>query len=99
MITVGMYYDVVPGREQDFEKKFGDVVAVMEDRPGHVQSLLYRQVGRSSSYAILSEWESRDAFTAFLSSDLFRQVTHWGKSGILEGRPRHKVYGDEADVG
>ena len=99
MITVGMYYDVVPGREGDFERKFGDVVDVMDRQAGHVQSLLYRQVGRSSSYAILSEWRSRKAFTEFIHSDVFRQVTAWGKAGILKARPRHKVYGDEGDLG
>ena len=92
MITVGMYYEVVPGRERDFEEKFDEVLGVMRDQEGHTKSLLFRQVGKENSYAILSEWNSQDAFTAFIGSDLFRQVTDWGKSGILAGRPRHDVY-------
>ena len=98
MVTVGMYYDVVPGRERDFESKFEKVVQVLEDEPGHVQSLLYRQVKRPNSYVIFSEWQSREAFTRFIRGDLFRRVTDWGKAEVLESRPRHRVYGQEEDL-
>ena len=99
MITVGMYYDVVSGKESVFENKFEEVARVLDGQPGHVRSLLYRGVQQPRSYAILSEWESEDAFTTFIRSETFRAVTSWGKDGILEGRPRHKVYGRESDVG
>ena len=46
----------------------------------------------AGSYVILSEWQTREAFQAFLQSDAFKQVTAWGKTEILRGRPRHKVY-------
>ena len=98
MITVGMYYDVVAGREREFEEKFAEVAGILRGQPGHVQSLLYRQVTRPSSYAIFSEWESRQAFQAFLRGDLFRSVAAWGRAGILETRPRHRVYGQEEDL-
>lgn len=97
MITVGMYYEVIPGKESLFEEKFEAVMGVLEGQAGHVQSFLYNQVKRSNSYAILSEWETQDAFTAFIRSDIFKQVTDWGKAEILEERPRHKVYGRERD--
>jgi len=98
MITVGMYYDVRPGKEGTFEEKFEAVAKVLEGQPGHVQSFLYRQAKQPNPYAILSEWDSQEAFTAFIRSDLFRQVTDWGKAGILEARPRHKVYGREGEI-
>lgn len=98
MITVGMFYQVVPGKQRDFETKFDGVLAVMRGQAGHVQSVLFRQVGQEDTYAILSEWESQDSFRAFIGSDLFRQVTDWGKAGILAGRPRHSVYARTADL-
>lgn len=98
MITVGMYYDVVPGKESEFEAKFDRVLEAMQDQSGHVESLLFRQVRHEGRYAILSEWESHGAFQTFLGSDLFRRVTDWGRSGILAGRPRHSVYSRTADL-
>jgi len=98
MITVGMYYDVREGKEEEFEEKFEQVVNVLDGQPGHQQSFLYQQVKNPRSYAILSEWENQDAFTAFIRSDIFRQVTDWGKAEILESRPRHKIYGREGDL-
>lgn len=98
MITVGMYYDVKLGKEGEFEEKFEAVAGALDGSPGHVQSLLYQQVKKANSYTILSEWDSQDAFMAFIKSDAFRQVTDWGKAEILEGRPRHKIYGREGDM-
>lgn len=99
VVTVGMFYDVVEGRESDFEEKFDHVVAAMNDQPGHVNTTLYRQVRGPGSYAILSEWRSRDAFQSFVGSDTFREVTAWGRAGILAGRPRHRVFGGDGGRG
>ena len=90
MITVGMYYEVIEGKESDFEEKFEAVANALDGSPGHVQSLLYQQVKKPNSYTIFSEWDSRDAF---------KDVTDWGKAEILQERPRHKVYGHEGDIG
>ena len=32
------------------------------------------------------------AFTDFIRSDAFRDVTSWGKEQILSARPQHKIY-------
>jgi len=98
MITVGMYYEVIKGKESEFEEKFEAVVGTLDGSPGHTQSLLYHQVKNHSSYTILSEWDSQDAFKAFIQSDAFKGVTDWGKAEILEGQPRHKIYGHEGDA-
>ena len=99
MITVGMYYEVIEGKESDFDEKFEVVANALDGSPGHVQSLLYQQVKKPNSYTIFSEWDSRDAFKAFIQSDAFKDVTDWGKAEILQERPRHKVYGHEGDIG
>ena len=94
MTTIGMHYDVVAGKEQEFEKGFADVLAHLKTVTGHVESHLYEEVGSSGSYLILSQWQSKPAFEAFLQSPQFKSVVAWGKAEILRSRPRHKVYLD-----
>ena len=92
MTTIGMHYDVIPGKEEEFEHGFLKVIEHLETVPGHVESHLYEDVAAVGSYVILSQWETKDAFEQFIRSDAFKQVTAWGKAEILRGRPRHKVY-------
>ena len=93
MITVGMNYDVLPGRESEFEEKFAAVLGALKGASGHASSRLFRDVDDTSSYLIISEWDDSNAFRAFVTSEAFRAVTDWGSSEILRGRPRHQVYG------
>jgi heme-degrading monooxygenase HmoA len=93
MITVGMSYEVREGKGTVFEEGFRKVLAVMEAMPGHVRSRLFQDVNRPGSYMIHSEWESREAFTAFIRSREFAETTRWGSEEILAGRPTHQVYG------
>lgn len=95
MITVGMNYDVLDGKQALFEGVFEKVLAVMNGMPGHTQSRLYREVHSPTRYLIISEWADRGAFDAFIQSDRFRSVTNWGKEQVLAARPRHEIYGDE----
>jgi len=96
MVTIGMNYEVRPGREALFEGKFRAVLDSFQEGSGHVRTRLYRDVTDPASYLIHSEWDSRDAFLAFIRSDAFRAVTDWGKEEILAARPRHRIYGEEA---
>ena len=92
MITVGMNYQVIPGKEQAFESMFKKVVDVMGRTPGHTVSNLYRDVFDPQKYLIISDWNDRAAFDAFIGSDQFRNVADWGKQQILAGRPSHEIY-------
>ena len=94
MITVGMNYQVLPGKEKVFEDGFRKVLGVMGGMPGHLRSRLYRDIDDTGSYLIHSEWETKDSFTAFIRSPQFAEVTRWGAAEILAGRPSHKVYGE-----
>ena len=96
MVTIGMNYQVLPGKEQPFEKVFFSVLELMKGMSGHHESHLYRDVADARSYLIVSEWTDKSAFDAFVASDQFRGVTNWGKEQILAGRPKHQVYGAEA---
>lgn len=92
MVTVGMNYHVLPGKQQEFEAKFAAVLSALQAADGHTQSTLWRDVTDDASYLITSEWSDESAFTQFIQSQAFRDVTNWGKEQILAGRPQHKVY-------
>lgn len=92
MITVGMNYHVIEGRQQDFEEKFAAVIGALNAAEGHTSSTLWKDVSDSASYLITSEWTDEAAFTDFIRSEAFRNVTNWGKEQILSGRPQHKIY-------
>ena len=92
MTTIGMHYEVVPGKEEEFERGFLGVLEHLKTVSGHVESHLYEDVASVGSSVILSEWTTKDDLERFIHSDAFRQVVAWGKAEILRSRPRHKVY-------
>ncbi len=92
MITVGMNYHVIEGKQQDFEEKFAAVIEALNAAEGHSTSTLWKDVSDDASYLITSEWSEEQAFTEFIQSQAFQDVTNWGKEQILSARPRHKVY-------
>jgi heme-degrading monooxygenase HmoA len=106
MVTIGMGYKVIPGKEETFANACNGVIKAMDGMDGHKKSFLYKDVndGQSflivsewdvndgQSFLIVSEWDDKDAFDAFIGSDTFKNVTNWGKEQILAGRPSHTVY-------
>ena len=70
MVTIGMNYFVVPGKEQVFENACANVVRSMEGIEGHDASHIYRQVGDGEpTYLIVSRWSNQDAFDGFIASE------------------------------
>jgi heme-degrading monooxygenase HmoA len=92
MVTIGMNYRILAGKERTFETAFERVVEAAEQSPGHKQTRLYRCVGEPSEYLIVSRWEDDEAFQGFVRSERFTKVTRWGLSGILDGPPQHTTY-------
>jgi heme-degrading monooxygenase HmoA len=92
MITVGMNYKVLPGKEKVFEDAFVNVLEVMRTSAGHTTSQLYKDVHENNSYLIVSDWNDENAFNDFVKSERFAKVVSWGKEQILAGRPSHKIY-------
>jgi heme-degrading monooxygenase HmoA len=92
MITVGMNYHVIPGKQSDFEDKFAAVIGALRAAEGHRSSTLWKDVSDDASYLITSEWSEEQAFLSFIHSQDFKDVTSWGKEQILSGRPQHKIY-------
>jgi heme-degrading monooxygenase HmoA len=92
MVTIGMNYKVLSGKEAVFERAFQQVLETMKQSPGHTTSYLYQEVGVPGSYLIVSDWNDKEAFDGFVKSEAFAKVTNWGKESILAGRPKHTVY-------
>ncbi len=92
MITVGMNYTVIPGKEESFEKAFEGVHKALLKASGHVHSELFCSRAKAQTYLIISEWDQEGAFSDFIKSEQFKKVTQWGKEQILAGRPTHQVY-------
>jgi len=93
LVTIGMNYFVIAGKEQVFEDACAKVIDTMKGIEGHEESQLYRNVGDVEPvYLIVSRWASEDAFKSFIASDAFKKVTNWGAQNILRDRPRHTTY-------
>ena len=95
MITVGMNYVVLPGKEETFEVAFRGVLKAMQKQAGHTESRLWKDTDDPHSYLIVSEWSDRAAFDAFVHSESFQKIASWGREQILAGRPRHQIFESE----
>lgn len=93
MITVGMDYKIIPGKDEEFTKVFSKVLDIMKDMPGHAETHLYRDAYSEHDYLVVSEWTDEAAFDAFIQSDRFKGVTDWGKENVLSAQPKHEIYG------
>ncbi len=93
MITVGMNYKIIEGKDDEFVAVFAKVLQIMKEMHGHGQTQLYRDVYAEHDYLIISEWTDESAFNAFIESDRFKNVTDWGKKNVLASKPKHEIYG------
>lgn len=92
MVTVGMNYKIIPGKEDIFENAFRKVLLAMKEIEGHQETHLYRDIDDGGNFLIVSEWDTRQSFEQFIQSDQFKKVTNWGTEQVLAGRPKHEVY-------
>jgi len=99
MVTIGMNYNVLPGKEETFENAFNKVVKAMDGMDGHSKTHMFCDINDRQHYLIVSEWSSKPAFDSFIASDTFKNVANWGKEEILSGRPAHQVYGGDDQTG
>ncbi len=94
MITIGMNYRVLSGKEDTFEGACRKVLEVMADAEGHDDSQIFRRVdgGEHAQYLIVSRWADEPAFQEFIASEAYKKVTSWGLKNVLAGRPSHTTY-------
>ncbi len=95
MVTIGMNYRVIDGKQDAFIQMFNKVLEVMNGMDGHKESHLYSDVNDQCSFLIISEWTRKQAFDDFVASPTFAKVVTWGKEQILSARPKHQVYGQD----
>ena len=95
MVTIGMNYQVLPGKESVFEAACHRVLETMAAATGHDNSRIYRNIDAAGEYLIVSRWNDESAFQAFVQSDAFKKVTSWGRENILAGRPSHTTYRED----
>ncbi len=99
MVTIGMNYHVIAGKEETFENAFNKVVKAMSGIDGHGETNMFKNITDGGHYLIVSQWSVKSAFDAFIASDTFKNVANWGKEQILSGRPTHEVYGGDEPTG
>lgn len=92
MVTIGMNYTVIDGKQDAFVNMCMKVIELMTQIEGHRESHLFADVSDPCRFLIVSEWDDEKAFRAFVASDRFARVVDWGKTNILAERPRHRVY-------
>ena len=83
MVTIGMNYKVIKGKEKVFEDAFHKVVDSLRGIKGHTKSHVFRDVNDPQHYLIISQWAQRSAFDAFIGSETFRKTASWGKEEVL----------------
>ncbi len=97
MINVGLYYKVKPGHEKDFEEKFEGVVVLLKSQDvGFIDGKLYKEVEFPREYMIYTVWKDKGSFEEFLKMEAYKKTVDYGKT-ILEGTPRHKIFGESKD--
>jgi heme-degrading monooxygenase HmoA len=79
------------GEEAAFEAVFAEVTRKVKGTPGHIRDELLRAADEPSSYILLGEWESKDAFLAWENAPIHMQTTtpmrpYWA------GRVERKIY-------
>lgn len=92
MVTIGMNYRVLAGKNGEFEDKFRAVLVAINATEGHEESHLFKDIDDADSYLIVSNWVELEAFQTFIQSAAFKEVTSHGMANLLAERPRHKVY-------
>ncbi|MBT4006216.1 MAG: antibiotic biosynthesis monooxygenase [Rhodospirillales bacterium] len=92
MVTIGMNYHTLPGKQAEFIEKFCAVMTALDGAAGHEESNLFQDVNDDASFLIVSNWSEHEAFQTFIQSDAFGEVTSFGKENLLSERPQHRVY-------
>ena len=98
MTTIGMHYEVIPGKEEEFEKGFLNVIEHLKTVAGHQESHLYEDVSSTGSYLILSQWTTREDFNvrAGRRPNVLRRATG-GICGWARGDGRRRTAHRGAD--
>ena len=81
MITVANRIFVAPEYAEAFEERFRNRAKLVDGMPGFIFNQVLRPVNEGDPYIVLTLWESREHFEAWIRSDEF--VKGHAKSGTL----------------
>ncbi|MGB0384861.1 MAG: antibiotic biosynthesis monooxygenase family protein [Ardenticatenaceae bacterium] len=73
MISVANRIYVNPDYNEAFEERFRDRAGLVDDMDGFISYQLMRPLQPNAPYVVLTFWESREAFNAWVSSDSFKK--------------------------
>ena len=90
MVIVMNVVKAAPGRAGDFEEAFLQRERLLHLADGFLGFDLLRR-DRDDEYVVLTRWESRDAFQAWVKSDLFRRAHRRREGGSL-GTSELRIY-------
>jgi len=65
MVRATLYVTVKPGREDEFIEVWRGIAKHVQAAPGNLRQTLLRDTDDPRSFAVMSDWNSREAFTAF----------------------------------
>jgi heme-degrading monooxygenase HmoA len=83
MITVANRIFVAPEYAEAFEERFHNRAGHVDTMPGFIMNQVLRPVNPGDPYVVLTLWETRAHFEAWVGSDAFRQAH--ARSGALPG--------------
>lgn len=81
MITVANRIFVNPDFAEPFEARFQNRAGLVDQMPGFIANHVLRPTVEGDPYIVLTFWESKAQFDAWVNSDAFRQGH--GQSGTL----------------
>jgi heme-degrading monooxygenase HmoA len=81
MITVANRIFVAPDYSEQFEEAFRHRAGLVDSMPGFISNQVLRPVNPGDPYIVLTLWNSRQDFEAWIRSDAFMQGH--AKSGTL----------------
>ncbi len=65
---------VNPGFEAEFEARFKARAGEIDKQPGFVAMRVLRPLGNQAPYVVETEWQSQEAFRAWVGSDDFKRA-------------------------
>lgn len=65
---------VNPGYEEEFEARFKARAGEIDKQPGFIAMRVLRPLGNQAPYVVETEWESQEAFRAWVGSDDFKRA-------------------------
>jgi heme-degrading monooxygenase HmoA len=86
-------FQVVPGKEEDFERIWRERETYLQDTPGFVRFALLKSEMSGGEYVSHSTWTDKDAFMSWMNSESFAKGHRQGSlAGILEGPPMPSMF-------